>query len=61
MDDLARQVAAYNFQSNETNVKNCVLVSVVPDVILDPILINDKELECVDNVQILGPRIFSER
>ena len=58
MDDLARQVAAYNFQSNETNVKNCVLVSVVPDVILYPILIKDKELDRVDNVQILNPRIF---
>ena len=59
MDELARQVAAERFQIIETNCKELRFSFSRCDVILDLILINDKELECIDDAKILGLRISS--
>ena len=47
VDELARQVAADKFQLNESKCKELRISFSRSDVILDPIFINDKELECV--------------
>ena len=49
VDDLATQVAADKYQLNETKCKELRSSFSRSDVVLDPILINDKELECVDD------------
>ena len=57
VDELARQVAADKFQLNESKCKELRISFSRSDVILDPIFINDKELECVEDAKILGLRI----
>ena len=59
VDELARQVAADKFQLNEPKCKELRISFSRSDVILDPILINDKELECVEDAKSLGLRIWN--
>ena len=54
VDELARQVAADKFQLNETKCKELRISFSHSDVILDPILINVKELECVEDAKVLS-------
>ena len=53
MEGLSWRVAADKFQLHKTKCKEVHFSFSYFDVIFDPILINDKELECVDDAKIL--------
>ena len=57
VDDLVRKTCANKFKLNETKCKELRISFSKSNIGFDPVIINNKELEAVENVKILGVHI----